>query len=195
MVEAKVRVVDVSTAAGEDGDHETTDDELGSTMTAYVGSNDRLDDNAPVPASIQSQSPLHVRLYLSSFHCERRSGEVGKDEVYFATSGGADGLVDWTHRTDQFGSLKQDQWRDFSSSAILYQGPVSERLAVNVEAWEQDNSDSGWYDAVVNMLGKMGDELIRASEDAKGDSGWPVNKYTLLVGATSKLISVLMDWF
>ncbi|SCV58782.1 uncharacterized protein FFB14_15826 [Fusarium fujikuroi] len=115
----------------------------------------------------------HVELRPSSFHCIRRSGEVGKDEIYWSLAAGADTFDQLTQKqvTDEFGSIVAGSWPSFPANVKLFDGVVENVLAAHIVCWEADHSNSAWY----NKLIEVSRAISRKSSEMSvitGDSNW-----------------------
>lgn len=133
---------------------------LGRGLTMFVdpGSNACSD---PEVAS----SNLSVILEPSIFKCYRRSGELGKDEVYFTWGFGDDGNSRNAHRTGEFGSVKTGTILDFPKRPALQNGVIRKCIAGTVICWEADHSSSDWYNKLRTAMNELANLANQLSHD------------------------------
>ncbi|MDX2394031.1 hypothetical protein NJL88_29005 [Streptomyces sp. DK15] len=121
VAQPNVAIVDVTqTVPGESKDSE----EFLEALAQYGGGVTVL--TAPQDARSVSGPPLKVLLKPREFRCDRRSGEVGKDEIYWAMAAGADSYEKKSFKTPEFGSIVTGSQRDFGGdhAGILIDGLV-----------------------------------------------------------------------
>ncbi|KAF5575903.1 hypothetical protein FPCIR_12907 [Fusarium pseudocircinatum] len=134
---------------------------LGRGVTMFV-------DPKANPDPATNSATLTVRLQPSIFKCYRRSGELGKDEVYFTWGFGDDAKRQTSHRTPEFGSVVTDTVRDFpSNTPPLEYGTVRKAVAGTAVCWEADHSSSAWYDKLILAMR----EASRLAADLAHDVG------------------------
>ncbi|PIA88773.1 hypothetical protein CB0940_06904 [Cercospora beticola] len=169
----------------------------GPSVIAFVGPNDRIKESDPAPAApaadIQNSNRIWIRLHLTKFVCQRRSGEVGKDELYFTTAVGTDLSEKQSKTTKEYGSIKQGTERWFDNEN-MFQGYADQWVAIECQAWEADNSNDQWYNDLMNTMRDIGYELMQSSVGAR-NGGFSSNKYAAMVGAVTVLVSYLMEVF
>ncbi|KAK8124329.1 uncharacterized protein PG998_000088 [Apiospora kogelbergensis] len=139
------------------------------------------------------------------FTCHRRSGELGKDEVYFTWGFGGDGRAEVSHRTPEFGSVKAGNVRDFPRNPPIYAGHINKGFAGHMICWEADHSNSEWYNKLILAM----NEIARRSSDmavSVGDANWDfliglvgpvgqVNDVIFWIENISTLVAAFLDLF
>ncbi|MFD5423163.1 hypothetical protein ACFWJT_34750 [Streptomyces sp. NPDC127069] len=101
-------------------------------------------------AATLAGSSWRVRMEMESFYVVRAVGDQGgsRDEIYFssAASVGGDSGGE-TFVSDEFGSLKTGQTRDFPAGKKVFLDKQSsnEFMVASIQVWEADQSNSEWY--------------------------------------------------
>jgi hypothetical protein len=123
---------------------------------------------------LDTPSGIHgVKLKPTCFYCHKKSGEVGRDEIYWSLAAGADTDDQLTEKqvTGETGAVKTETWHDLASDVILFDGVVERVLAAHIVCWEADNSNTAWY----NKLIQVSRELSRMSAQLSvitGNQAW-----------------------
>ncbi|PPJ56950.1 hypothetical protein CBER1_02289 [Cercospora berteroae] len=142
----------------------------GPSVIAFVGPNYRIKESDPAPAApaadVQTSNRMWIRLYLTKFICQRRSGEVGKDELYFTTAVGTDLAEKQSKTTKEYGSIQQGPERWFDNENI-FQGYADQWVASECQAGEADNSNDQWYNDMMSTMRDIGYELMQSSVGAR----------------------------
>ncbi|KJZ77275.1 hypothetical protein HIM_03596 [Hirsutella minnesotensis 3608] len=99
-----------------------------------------------------------IRIKPVQFRCVHKSHEVGKDEVYFTWGFGSDMEAKVSHRTPEFGSVKNGVVRDFPQNPPLFSGYTNKAIAGHMVCWEADHSNSEWYDKLRRAMREIADK-------------------------------------
>ncbi|KAJ5288213.1 hypothetical protein N7478_003899 [Penicillium angulare] len=113
--------------------------------------------------------PMKIVPYI--FKCYKKSGELTKDEIYFTWGFGGDGEYEVSHRTDEFGSVVTGTERTFPANPPFYLGYVEDACAGHIICWEADQSTSGWYDKLTNIMREIAVNATHATIHT-GDKNW-----------------------
>ncbi|NUL02914.1 hypothetical protein HRW07_06590 [Streptomyces lunaelactis] len=156
----------------------------GGGITVVVGA------EAEAPGT--DSAPADIALLFRDFWCKRRSGELGKDEIYWTSSAGSDTGHKREYTSGEFGSVVTGSHRWFPEGSYLFKGDVRRWLTCNIACWEADHSGSGWYSDLRRGLRDISDYCFRTSEDLEANSGEyeGSNAWFSLVG----LVARLFDW-
>ncbi|WP_189970975.1 hypothetical protein [Streptomyces violascens] len=101
-------------------------------------------------------------LQLEKFYVRRAVGDQwgGKDEIYWTAAASSDKHKAPVYMSQEFGAVKEGDTRTFSAdNKVVFDGPAAERLGLVVAAWEADQSNAPWYDALFRALQQMVDAL------------------------------------
>ncbi|WP_336324036.1 hypothetical protein [Streptomyces lavendofoliae] len=159
----------------------------GGGITVVMGA----DDDSP---GINWWTRLEVGLLFRDFWCRRRSGEVGKDEIYWTSSAGSDAGAKKEYTSGEFGSVVTGSHKFFPAGSYLFKGEVRKWLTCNVAVWEADHSGDGWYNDLRRGLRQVSDYCFKASEDLESNTGEyeGSSAWFSLVGLVAKLFDWLM---
>ncbi|MFE9368467.1 hypothetical protein ACFYM2_01585 [Streptomyces sp. NPDC006711] len=154
-------------------------------------------DVARVPAA--SAMPLRVKLAPSRFVCERRSDELGKDEIYWAMAAGTDTEAKNSAKTPEFGSVVTGSDRAFTGdhALTLVDGTVRAYVSLNIECWEADHSSGGFYNKMREVLRTLSDRLAEASKEqnySPPDREFNAEGWAALLSVLGELINALLGW-
>ncbi|MEV6024841.1 hypothetical protein [Streptomyces sp. NPDC052036] len=198
VAQPNVEIVDVTqTTPGESTDSEEflkALAEYGGGVTVLTTPEERQ-MRAAVPVL-----PVKVVLQPSWFRCERRSGELGHDEIYWALSAGADSNAKKSGKTPEFGSVQTGSERQFTGSHAftLADTTVRGHLSLNIECWEADNSSGGFYNKMREVLATMAERLAEGSQSQTysppehgGDNG---EGWAALLAIVLGLVNLLLGW-
>ncbi|WP_129593433.1 hypothetical protein [Streptomyces sp. C] len=97
---------------------------------------------------------FRLKLELENFYVRRAVGDAGwsRDEIYW-TAAAASGSASGTFISEEFGAVKADQTRSFSSTnKLLFEGQSSGYLGLQIQCWEADQSSDEWWNALVKAL-------------------------------------------
>ncbi|MFD5420941.1 hypothetical protein ACFWJT_23315 [Streptomyces sp. NPDC127069] len=115
-------------------------------------------------AATLAGSSWRVRMEMESFYVVRAVGDQwgGRDEIYFssAASVGGDSGGE-TFVSDEFGSLKTGQTRDFPAGKKVFLDKQSsnEFMVASIQVWEADQSNSEWYRNLQMALNRAVEEI------------------------------------
>ncbi|KAE8168462.1 hypothetical protein BDV40DRAFT_307160 [Aspergillus tamarii] len=134
-------------AAGGTAVHFDTTNPNNMTASHAVANNDALalSENKAVPAT---NSTKRIRLVMTRFKCHKRSSEWGKDEIYWTRSAVSDTGDKFSGDpiTREYGSIRSGDIRQMDAGTVLFDGQVKDALAIFIQCWEADNSETKWYD-------------------------------------------------
>ncbi|NUK72811.1 hypothetical protein HRW23_32570 [Streptomyces lunaelactis] len=197
VAQPNVEIIDVTrTTPGESTDSEEFLEalaEYGGGVTVLTASQERM--AKPVPAL-----PLKVHLAPSWFRCDRRSGELGKDEIYWAMSAGADSNAKKSFKTPEFGSVVTGSERAFTGShaGTLADTTVRGHLALNIECWEADHSSGGFYNKMREVLATMAERLADGAKEQTYSppdrEGGNADGWAALLAIVLGLVNLLLGW-
>ncbi|KAL4885764.1 hypothetical protein BJY04DRAFT_213965 [Aspergillus karnatakaensis] len=143
----------------------------------------------PVPQS----STLHYNIKLSHFECIKESGEVGKDEIYWALAVGADEGAQ-TKRTTNTHAVKTGWRKDFSFlDRSFFSGQVQNYIIAHIECWEADHSNSAWYDKMLETMAAVGMACVKYAA-MSASTGWGP-AVLAVAGFAAQAIAVFLDIF
>ncbi|MFI9052028.1 hypothetical protein [Streptomyces sp. NPDC053427] len=101
---------------------------------------------APTKGTEFEVDDIHeVRLKFVKFRCDRRSTELGKDEIYWASAGAGDSKAQIVMLTPEFDEIVTGSERDFASHAFWFKGAAEGFMAGHIQVWEADHSPSSHY--------------------------------------------------
>ncbi|MFF2506308.1 hypothetical protein ACFVTY_23390 [Streptomyces sp. NPDC058067] len=92
---------------------------------------------------------------FDSFTCRKEVGDglSGRDEIYWTAAARSDKHVHGVYRSMEFGAVEEGDTRTFPSSGqVVFDGPADKLVAMSVQVWEADHSNSDWYDKLHNAL-------------------------------------------
>ncbi|AVZ72767.1 hypothetical protein SLUN_11785 [Streptomyces lunaelactis] len=198
VAQPNVEIVDVTqTTSGESTDREEFLQalaEYGGGVTVLTTPEERQ-MRAAVPVL-----PLRVVLKPSWFRCDRRSTELGKDEIYWAMAAGADSNAKKSFKTPEFGSVVTGSERQFNGqhAFTLADTTVRGHLSLNIECWEADHSSGGFYNKMREVLATMAERLAEGSRSQTysppehgGDNG---EGWAALLAIILGLVNLLLGW-
>ncbi|MCZ4124155.1 hypothetical protein [Streptomyces sp. H39-S7] len=148
------------------------------------------------PAAAALPAPLKLTLRPSRFECEKRSGELGRDEIYWAMTVGTDTDSTYAVKTPEFGSIVAGSHREFPV-IILENGPVRSYVSLNIECWEADDSSGGFYNALRDALSYMSKRLADASKNQNytpPDREFDADGWAALLAIVGELINAILGW-
>ncbi|THA47115.1 hypothetical protein [Streptomyces sp. A1136] len=190
-----VRIIDVS----EIDDSSRIDTEEFTAALAEYGRGITILTAPPLPEV--SQAPLSARVRMHKMYCVDNSKEVGKDEVYWAVSAGSDTTSKTSFKTAEFGSVRSESWYTFPytyrSETYLFNGTVDQYLTAEIQCWEADDSDGGFYNDLRDALKDFAEwavgtstNLNEAGDDhAQKSAGWAA---WLAIG--TGLLNAILGW-
>ncbi|KAH8689298.1 hypothetical protein BGW36DRAFT_273885, partial [Talaromyces proteolyticus] len=171
---------------------------LGRGLTMFVDPGESTQDVK------NAVSAAYVELRPKIFKCYRRSGELGKDEVYFTWGFGGDNGEESWHKTEEFGSVVKDIVLDFPNPPHLFKGWIQKCLAGTMICWEADHSSSEWREKVKLAMSELARMARNLSIDVGNDSlneligllpGFSeYSDMTFWIENIATLISALLDW-
>lgn len=119
-------------------------------------------------------SGIHgVKLKPTCFYCHKKSGEWTRDEIYWSLAAGADTDDQLTKKqvTGESGAVTSNSWHDLASDVILFDGVVERVLAAHIVCWEADDSNSAWYDKLIQVSRELSRMSARLSV-ITGNQAW-----------------------
>ncbi|MGK5544969.1 hypothetical protein ACSNOH_09575 [Streptomyces sp. URMC 127] len=191
-----VRIIDVSRLT-KDGPVDT--EEYTAAMAEYGRGTTIL--TAP-PQAADPQGLLNVRLRMMKFKCVRESGEVGRDEIYWAVGAGSDTIAKKSFTTREYGATSTGDWHTFdydynNNQTYVFVGTVDQYLTTEFQCWEADDSSGGFYNSLRGALEDFAEwaadtsgNLNEAGDDqAQKSAGWAA---WLAIGAG--LLNAILGW-
>lgn len=123
-----------------------------------------------------------VAVELDRFQCYRKSGELDRDEIYWALSGSSDTGSKRSMVTREYGEVVAGSVREFDSGTMLFTGSVDQFLTAHIVCWEADNSSTEWYDEMVKVIDKIAGLLFTLADTLAAYGGnFPVPEYHDLI--------------
>ncbi|MGZ3097296.1 hypothetical protein [Streptomyces sp. H72] len=170
--------------------------EYGSGLSVYVTAQDMQ------PAGqVRTVSALPAQLHLkpSKFYAERRSDEIIKDEIYWAMAAGTDGAEKKSGRTPEFRDLLAGHTRHFTDghALTLVDGRVRSCVALNIECWEADDSDGGFYNKMRQVIAEISERLAQGSQEqmySPPDREFNAGGWMALLSVLGQLLNALLGW-
>jgi hypothetical protein len=177
------KILDISSLEGDgidDADYARVLAEAGSGITVITGpeqdqdSSDipmkPLSSHEQVPVIPIDPGPLYF-LKADRFMCHRKQDDTvfgPRNEIYWSFAAGADGGVQKSFKTGEYGEIESGDVRQMNQS--FFEGVVHGHLGGHIECWEADDSDSEFYDKMVETLRAIGGYLLDAAVDATQES-------------------------
>ncbi|WP_329166923.1 hypothetical protein OHB49_42615 (plasmid) [Streptomyces sp. NBC_01717] len=143
---------------------------------------------------------MKLLLKPQRFVCERRSGEVGHDEIYWAMSAGADSGEKKSFKTPEFGSVQTGSDRAFTGghAGILIDGWVRGHVSLNIECWEADDSSGGFYNKMREVLNTLAERLADGAKSQTYEppehGGANPEGWAALLSVVAQLVNALLGW-
>ncbi|AWN24846.1 hypothetical protein DKG71_00445 [Streptomyces sp. NEAU-S7GS2] len=91
---------------------------------------------------------FRLKLELENFYVRRAVGDQGggRDEIYWTAAVAAGDNTGGKFISEEFGAVKKDQTRSFSSAnKTLFEGQSSGFLGLSIQCWEADQSNDAWW--------------------------------------------------
>ncbi|WP_381567136.1 hypothetical protein [Streptomyces eurythermus] len=79
-----------------------------------------------------------VRVRFVKFYCDRRSNEVGHDEIYWASGAASELRPQIVMLTPEYGSIQAGSERNFGENAFWFKGPAEKFVGGHIQVWEAD---------------------------------------------------------
>ncbi|GGU47112.1 hypothetical protein [Streptomyces violascens] len=201
VAQPNVEVVDV-TRLELDGPKESEEflealGRYGTGVTVLTGARPEVGTERAAPAAFAA--PMVLSLKAERFECERRSGEVGHDEIYWAMAAGTDTEAQSSAKTPEFGSIVKGSHRYFTGdhAVQLTNGTVRGYVSLNIECWEADDSSGGFYNKMREVLRTMSKRLADASQEqhySPPDREFNAEGWAALLAVLGELINALLGW-
>lgn len=162
LAQPNTRVVDLGALAPD----EPIDDEAFTSALATHARGITILTGPPVPDT-GTLGALTVRLRMHRFHCVKESGEVGRDEVYWAVAAGSDTTARKSFKTREYGAVSTGDSEDFDyvyqEQTYLFSGTADQHVTTDIQCWEADDSSGGFYNDLRSALSDFADYAARAS--------------------------------
>ncbi|WTW91872.1 hypothetical protein OG216_00040 [Streptomycetaceae bacterium NBC_01309] len=128
----------------------------GDPGSSAAGTRDAAGEGRAAPPSFRA------RLEAVDFYVEEAVGDQGggKDEIYWCSAPTTDEATAEIWHSEEFGSVKTGQTREFGSNRVIVEGPMTYRVAFDIQCWEADQSSSAWYDALHEQLKAFRDGIF-----------------------------------
>ncbi|OJT17411.1 hypothetical protein BO221_45685 [Archangium sp. Cb G35] len=186
LAQPNVRVVNIAQRPPGQG----SDDEAFTEALAQYGGGITLLRGEPLTGAAR-ETPIYVKMRFSHFHCDRESGESGRDEIYWVSAAGADSMAKQTYESAEFGAISTGDTEYFPSESIMFRGQVNQRLTFNIQCWEADHSSGGFYNDLRSALRDIAEAAVEAAlslaDDPDGGdaAGW---------AAMIAIVAGLLNW-
>ncbi|WP_433854588.1 hypothetical protein [Streptomyces kronopolitis] len=79
-----------------------------------------------------------VRVRFVKFRCDRRSTELGSDEIYWGTGAASELQPQIVMLTPEYRSISTGTVKHFSPNAWFFKGPAESYIAGHIQCWEAD---------------------------------------------------------
>ncbi|KAE8422286.1 hypothetical protein BDV36DRAFT_311405 [Aspergillus pseudocaelatus] len=147
-----------------------------------------------------------IRLVMTRFKCNKKSSEWGKDEIYWTRSAVSDTGDKFSGDpiTREYGSIRSGDLRQMDVGTVLFDGQVKDALAIFIQCWEADHSQTKWYedlrkamDAISQgfkaWLGQYGEVIAEFNKQLPNVG----NAYKILgyISTATKIFAWLLDKF
>ncbi len=125
---------------------------------------------APTKGTEFEVEDIHeARVRFVKFRCDRRSTELGEDEIYWASAGAGDSKAQIVMLTPEFGSIITGSERDFGRNAFWFKGAAEKFMAGHIQVWEADHSPSSHYAKVRQALADIAQTFAHSGPGRR----WP----------------------
>ncbi|MER6392796.1 hypothetical protein ABT236_30575 [Streptomyces sp. NPDC001523] len=149
--------------------------DYGTGVTVVTASDHRPDD-----AEVAAISEVGVD--LNYFKCYRESGEVGRDEIYWALAGSSDLGGQRKSLTREYGGISSGDFVYFDAGTVLFQGQMDNFVSAHIICWEADHSNDDWYDELQRTMVKLADFMKELANRLREYGGhFPVPEYHDLI--------------
>ncbi|WP_458690879.1 hypothetical protein [Nocardia tengchongensis] len=201
VAQPNVQVVNLDEVAAEDrldaeGLTKSVDSDEFLAAVAEYGSGATIITGNPVAEEERSSGPLAAELRLVGFKCWHDTGELTSDEIYWAIGAGADSGAKLDYKSGEFGSVDSGDERYWNyNDGYLFSGNVTQNVAFNIECWEADDSDGGFYNDLRAGLKDIADwcyDAAKTSDDIGSEGGVA---WTALIRGIAELIHWLLGLF
>lgn len=146
---------------------------------------------APTKGTEFEVDDIHeVRVRFVKFRCDRRSSELGSDEIYWASAGAGDSKAQIVMLTPEFGSVITGSERDFGRNAFWFKGAAEKFMAGHIEVWEADHSPSSHYAKVRQVLADIAQTFAQSALES--GPTWDA-VYLGLVAAAAALVNWILS--
>lgn len=134
---------------------------------------------------------LEVRVRFVKFRCDRRSTELGKDEIYWASAGAGDSKAQIVMLTPEFDEVVTGSERDFGRNAFWFKGAAEKFMAGHIQVWEADHSPASHYAKTRQVLADIAQTF--AFSALESGPTWDA-VYTGLVAAAAALVNWILSF-
>ncbi|KAJ5352262.1 hypothetical protein N7452_001236 [Penicillium brevicompactum] len=142
-----------------------------------------------------------LRLHLNKMKCLVSKGDQGggKQEIYFSTSASAENRGNFPLISEELGSIVTGSERDFRRppwQTRIFEGYVHECLTFHIECYEADQSNSRWYDGLMNIMRDLSFYCFEAAiQWSAGGVDLRERLIQAILGSAFRLVSDLMRAF
>ncbi|MFJ9183117.1 hypothetical protein ACIRQO_08590 [Streptomyces anulatus] len=171
------------------GVRQITVDELGRGVLTGEESVVLVTAPPTVGTAFEIASINETRIRLVQFKCDKESGEVGSDEIYWGASSASDLQSQITVLTDEFGDISTGSVRSFGSDAWFFKGPAEAFVVGHMQCWEADPGGND-FNRMRQALTDAARKCATAAFQAAGEGDFTQAIAQGLAAATSRLI----DW-
>ncbi|MCX5376214.1 hypothetical protein [Streptomyces sp. NBC_00091] len=142
-------------------------------------------------------TPLDVRVEYNKFYAVRVGDQGGgRSEIYWASGAGSDTAAYPDFKSREYGATSSGDTKYFDSGSYVFRGTIKNTLMCNIQCWEADDSDGGFYNRLREALRDISrwcydksEKLIDQNEDYNASSA-----FLSLVALISDLINLILGW-
>ncbi|MEU8137791.1 hypothetical protein [Streptodolium elevatio] len=105
----------------------------------------------PAPEADKDDYLYYGKFEFDRFTCRKEVGDglSGRDEIYWTAAARSDLVTGRTYQSDEFGAVEEGDTRGFTGDdRVVFDGLADNFVAITVQVWEADHSNSAWYDAL-----------------------------------------------
>ncbi|MFC6834252.1 hypothetical protein ACFQL8_36060 [Streptomyces goshikiensis] len=131
-----------------------------------------------------------VRVRFAQFRCDRASGEVGTDEIYWASGAASESKPQIVMLTPEFGSVSTGTVKQFGQNAYWFKGPAEKFVGGSIQVWEADPGGANY-----NKIRQALADIARTFAEAGLEDGptWDA-VFQGLVAAAAALVNWILGF-
>ncbi|GAA1243333.1 hypothetical protein GCM10009665_37740 [Kitasatospora nipponensis] len=190
MAQPNVRVVDVSALR----EGEPLDDEEFVAALAEYGRGATFLKGSASGDGVAAADDIQGQVRMHAFTCERRSNELGKDEIYWGIASGSDRQAKTSYNTREYGSTVAGTRHVFDANTFVFNGTLNQHITCEIQCWEADASPGGFYTELRKALARWAEAALDLSvtltkSDSDTAAGWAA---WFAIGAG--LLNLILGW-
>ncbi|MFD9359936.1 hypothetical protein [Streptomyces sp. NPDC060031] len=143
-------------------------------------------------------APLDARVEYSKFYAEARAHDSVFDpanEIYWCSGAGSE-VSKSDYMSGVFGGIDTGHWRYFGDGAHFFNGKIKRALTGNIQCWEEDDSNSQFYNDLRGAMRSIKEWAFTTSEKLENQSGdyEASSAFLSLVGLIAALVDAILGW-